>query len=410
MDTKLALNPLPGLPEGITSRTLEVRDLEVHILEAGPRNAPLILLLHGFPELAFSWRNVILPLANLGYHVVAPDSRGYGRTRPRDPSAQRPVEYEDDLRPYRQLNLVHDVVALVFALGHTSVAALIGHDFGSSLTGNCAFVRPDLFRTVVFMSAPYTGPLALPFASDPALRRTADPESKAKPTLPTSPATLIAYAGAMLAQLDPPRKHYMQYFCGPGASAEILRAPQGLHAFLRGYFHAKSGDWDAGADEPHPVAPTPDGLASLPHYYVMPAAASMADVARAHAPTAEEVAGKSSRWLPDADLGVYVEEYARTGFQGGLNWYRGLVAKEEFAEELSLFSGRKIEVPAMYLAGKKDWGVYQLPGTLDNLRKKVCAKMEDEDVVLVEGAGHWMQQEQAEEVVKQIKRFLEKCN
>ena len=407
MSNEAAQKSLPGLPEGVISRTVEVRDLNVHILEAGSRNAPLILLLHGFPELAFSWRRVILPLAALGYHVVAPDARGYGRTTPRDPSARRPVSYDDDLRPYRQLNLVHDVVALVSALGHTSVAALVGHDFGSTLTGNCAFVRPDLFRTVVFMSAPYTGPPALLFATDPALHTDSASEAKTKGQAPVSPAALVAYAGAMLVRLDPPRKHYMQYFCGPSANADILQAPQGLHAFFRGYYHAKSGDWVG--DDPHPIAPTPDGMAVLPHYYVMPAAETMADVARTHAPTAkEEAAGKSDRWLPDADLAVYVGEYGRTGIQGGLNWYRGLVDKEEFSEELSVFSGRKIEVPAMYLAGKRDWGIYQFPGALDKLRSEVCTRMDDEDVVLIEGAGHWVQQEQAGEVVKQIKRFLEK--
>ena len=87
MSHEAAQKPLPGLPEGVMSRTLEVRDLNVHILEAGPRNAPLILLLHGFPELAFSWRRIILPLAALGYPVVALDARGYGRTTPRDLSA-----------------------------------------------------------------------------------------------------------------------------------------------------------------------------------------------------------------------------------------------------------------------------------------------------------------------------------
>ncbi|KAM5534225.1 hypothetical protein V8D89_012132 [Ganoderma adspersum] len=138
-------NPLPGLSKGVISRMLEVQDLNVHILEAGLRDAPLILLLHGFPELAFSWHRLILPLAALRYHVVAPasDARGYGRTTPRDPS--EPVVYDDDLRQYRQLNLGHDIVVhiigliitLISALGHTSVAALVRHDFGSTLTGNC---------------------------------------------------------------------------------------------------------------------------------------------------------------------------------------------------------------------------------------------------------------------------------
>lgn len=394
------------LPDGIASQVLAVRDLEMHYLVAGQRNAPLILLLHGFPELSYSWRNVILPLANLGYRVVAPDLRGYGRTRPRDPTAPgngSQVRYEDDLRPFRMLNLVHDVVALVYALGYTSVASLIGHDFGSSLVGHCAIVRPDLFRTVVMMSAPFTGAPALPFAVD------ASPDADLRALQTTVPpvGVLVLHVDAALGKLEPPRKHYMRYFAGPDANADMLRAPQGLHAFLRSYFHIKSADEAANDPHPLPLPPSPKGIAVLPHYYVMPRDASMADVARAGAPSTQDVETKSSRWLPDESLAVYVRGFGRTGFQGGLNWYRGML-EEAATEELRLFSGVRIDVPTMFLSGKKDWGVYQQPGALKKLQKELCTQMRDEDVVLVEGAGHWVQQEQAEEVVNHIRRFLKK--
>ncbi|TBU46737.1 alpha/beta-hydrolase [Dichomitus squalens] len=378
---------LPGLPEGVISRSLLVRDLDIHILEAGKRDAPLLLLLHGFPELAYSWRKVLVPLANLGYHVVAPDQRGYGCTKPYDasaPGATRLVRFEDDFRPYGMMNLARDVVALVYTLEHKSVAALIGHDFGSLLAGNCVIARPDLFERVVFMSAPYNGP---------------------SPT--SSPAGTIASIMNLLKGAQPPRKHYITYFSGPTANADMLRAPQGLHDFLRAYIHAKSGDWAGSGASPQYIPMTSEGLATLPPYYIMPADETMAEVARKCAPSAEEVKTKSSKWLPESELGVYVSEYARAGFQGGLNWYRSLLS-DELNDELSLFAGRRIEVPAMYIAGMQDWGTFQMPGALDKMQTQTCTKMDDGDVVRIEGAGHWVQQEKPERVVDEIARFLKK--
>ena len=115
------------LPAGIRSRFVPgVNGLRMHILEAGfePAGRPCVLLLHGFPELAYSWRKVMIPLAAAGFHVVAPDQRGYGRTTGWDP------DYDGDLASFRMLNLVRDVLALVSALGQRSVAGVVGHDFG----------------------------------------------------------------------------------------------------------------------------------------------------------------------------------------------------------------------------------------------------------------------------------------
>src|SRR5690242_16639318 len=131
------------LPPGVRSRFIgDINGLRMHVLEAGfdRRDRPLVLLLHGFPEIAYSWRKVMLPLAEAGFHVVAPDQRGYGRTEGWD------ADYDGDLAPFRLLNAVRDALGLAAALGYRALAAVVGHDFGASVAAWCALVRPDLFR------------------------------------------------------------------------------------------------------------------------------------------------------------------------------------------------------------------------------------------------------------------------
>ena len=147
------------LPPGVRSRFVDgVNGLRMHVLEAGYEEGgrPGILLLHGFPELAYSWRNVMVPLAEAGFHVFAPDQRGYGRTTGWD------GDYDGDLASFRRLNIVRDALGLVFALGHQSVAAVVGHDFGSPIAAWCAVIRPDVFQSVALMSAPFSGTPSLP--------------------------------------------------------------------------------------------------------------------------------------------------------------------------------------------------------------------------------------------------------
>src|SRR5262249_35835563 len=136
-----------------------VNGLAVHILESGYETSerPAVLLLHGFPELAYSWRKVMPALAAAGYHVIAPDQRGYGRTTGWDGS------YDADPDPFRILNMVPDALPLVLALGYREAAAVVGHDAGSPVAAWCALVRPDIFRSVVLMSSPFPGAPALPF-------------------------------------------------------------------------------------------------------------------------------------------------------------------------------------------------------------------------------------------------------
>src|ERR1700730_11302047 len=154
-----SLSDIP-LPPGIRSRFVEdINGLRIHVLEAGyeTRGRGCVLLLHGFPELAYSWRKVMPALAAAGYHVIAPDQRGYGRTTGWDDS------FDADPDAFRVLNMVRDAVGLVFALGYRSVAAVVGHDDGSPGAAWSARRRSAVFRSVTMMSSPFAGPPSLPF-------------------------------------------------------------------------------------------------------------------------------------------------------------------------------------------------------------------------------------------------------
>ena len=373
-------DPLP-LPEGIRSRLIEnVNGLTMHVLEAGAEGRPCLLLLHGFPELAFSWRKVMLPLAAAGFHVVAPDQRGYGRTTGWQDG------YDADLMPFRMLNVVKDALALVFALGYRSVSAVIGHDFGSPVAAYCALARPDVFRSVVMMSAPFPGPPSLPFGA-----------ARGAPNAMTAPPNVLED----LAALRRPRKHYHWYYSTREADADMRNAAQGIHAFLRGYYHHKSADWKA--NRPFRLAAwSASELAQLPTYYVMDLARGMAETVAAEMPPADEIA--RCAWLTEAELGVYSAAFARTGFQGGLNWYRCRTAGKPNAD-LGLFSGRTIDQPSCFIAGASDWGVYQKPGDFEDMQARACTHMRG--CHLIEGAGHWVQQERPAEVTALLLGFLD---
>jgi pimeloyl-ACP methyl ester carboxylesterase len=375
--------PLPDipLPSKIRSRFVEnINGLRVHVLEAGFETSgrPCILLLHGFPELAYSWRKVMPQLAAAGYHVIAPDQRGYGRTTGWD------ADYDGDLHLFRLLNLVRDALGLVSAFGYRHVDAVVGHDFGSSVAAWCALVRPDVFRSVALMSAPFAGPPPLPF-------NTADAPAKPKPEDPVH---------RKLAALPRPRKHYQWYYSTREANADMHRAPQGVHDFLRAYYHHKSADWKANA--PYPLQSWSAGeLAKLPTYYVMDFAKDMAATVAEEMPSAIEIAANT--WLPDRELSFYGAEYQRTGFQGGLQWYR-CGTSGEFIPELQTWSGRTIDVPSCFISGKQDWGTYQRPGVFEAMQSTNCTDMIG--CHLVDGAGHWVQQEQPDEVSRLLLQFL----
>jgi pimeloyl-ACP methyl ester carboxylesterase len=379
--------PLPDipLPPGIRPRFVDgINGLRMHVLEAGfeTKGRPCILLLHGFPELAYSWRKVMPRLAAAGYHVIAPDQRGYGRTTGWD------ADYDGDLGSFRLLNLVRDALGLLSAFGYRSVDAVVGHDFGSFVAAWCALVRPDVFRSVVLMSAPFAGPPPLPFG-------TADAAPTPKRDDPVH---------RELAALPRPRKHYQWYYSTREANANMHAARQGVHDFLRAYYHHKSADWKDNA--PYPLkAWTASELAKLPTYYVMDLDKGMAETVAEEMPSPAQIA--ANPWLPGNELAFYSSEYTRIGFQGGLQWYR-CGTSGAFTAELETFSGRSIDVPSCFISGKQDWGTYQRPGVFEAMQTKACTRMLG--CHLVDGAGHWVQQEQPEHVSRLLLAFFKQAS
>lgn len=371
-----ALTSLP-LDDGVRARHADNGNgLRMHWLEAGDvrPGTPTIVLLHGFPELAFSWRHQMLALAQAGFHVVAPDQRGYGRT------TGWTADASGDLRAFRMDNLVRDVVGLVGALGKTSVHAVVGHDFGSHVAAWCALLRPDVFHSLAMLATPFTG-------------------APGGAGMPAERALQVSQAVAGLASLARPRKHYQLYYAGPDADADMREARQGLREFLRGYYHLKSAQ---GADG-LPVA-LPDlsasSLAQLPTYYVMDVGLGMAEtIARSTA--ARPVT--ASRWLSEEALAVYTDEFARTGFQGGLLWYRAATSAP-LQQALQCHAGSTIDVPSCFIAGDSDFGVHMLPGALDAMRREVCTRWVSSRFIA--DAGHWVQQEQPNAVNAALLEFF----
>lgn len=393
------LAPLP-LPPSITSRYVDTspHSLIFHVLESKPQShstsTPVILLIHGFPELAFSWRHIMPLLSSppYNYHAIAFDQRGYGRTHPPESSSPLPQE------SFRPVNLIRDTLHLLSALGVKSIDCLVGHDFGAVTAALCALARPDVFKSLILMSHPTKGAPALPFntVNDPAAAAQA---REPKPDMETA-----------LGQLDRPRKHYKWYYCTPPANEEMTQ-PTGrpLHEFLRGYFHLKSADWGGNYSPaaPHRLAGwTAPELARMPRYYIMDAEGSMRDnVARdmSTPETQTEISRRPfDRWLPDDALQVYADEYGRNSFRGGLNWYR-LQTRPDVLADVELFSGLRLVVPTLFVAGDADWGTWQEPGAVESMEQgrsvdPSCWR----GMRIVPRAGHWVNQEQPQVCVEAI--------
>jgi len=394
------LHPLP-LPPGVTSRFVDTspHGLVFHILESlpsslgqtGGKRANLILLVHGFPEIAYSWRKILPLLAAQGYHAVAFDQRGFGRTFSRTPL---------EASSFRPLNLIKDTLRLVHALGYTSVSCIVGHDFGAVTASLCAVARPDFFQSLVLMSHPTKGPPPLPFGTSPS-------SGPARPPPPPPPDM-----ERDLSQLARPRKHYKWYYCTP-PSNDDMTYPTGapLHTFLRGYFHLKSGDWDGNA--PYKLTSWTAGeLEKMPRYYIMDLTDNMRQAVARDMDVEDGglVMSRSARWLPDAELAIYVSEYSRTTFQGGLNWYR-VQTQPDVASDAQTWSGAVIRVPTVFVAGIRDWGTYQEPGAVEAMEQsKSVQEGCYRGTVLVEGAGHWVTQEQPERCVQEIVKLVKEVS
>ena len=367
------------IPSGIKSRFVEnANGLNMHFLETGfnpDQKQPCILLLHGFPELSYSWRKLMIPLAEAGFHVIAPDQRGYGLT------TGWCSDYDGDLHPFQFTNLVSDVLGLLKALEIQFIHSVIGHDFGSPVAAYCALIRPDIFKSVVLMSAPFAGSSSGLLESNRLHVKEPDIHSQ-------------------LAALVPSKKHYQWYYSRPEANYNMKHCAQGIHDFMRAYYHQKSADWAGNA--PTPLSNwTAEALSHLPTYYIMDADQGMAETVAKEMPSDNEV--RLCKWLTEYELKVYSNTYAQTGFQGGFQWYRCVTSGLNM-HSLKPFAGLTVNQPSLFIAGNKDWGIYQKPGDLEQMQKHSCTNMRG--CHFIEGAGHWVQQEQPDKVIQHLMPFI----
>ncbi len=290
-------------------RRIAANGIELQVLDEG--SGPLVVLCHGFPELAYSWRRQVPALVAAGYRVVVPDMRGYGRS-----SAPEEVE------AYDILSLCGDLVGLLDALGEAT-AVFVGHDWGANVVWQLALLDPPRVRAVAGLSVPFV------------------------PRAPAAPVPIL-------------RRHlgddfYIVWFQQPGVADEALA--RDVRRSL-----TTSRQWTARWAED-------DGTELR-----LPA------------------------WLSEAELAVYVEAFERTGFTGGLNWYRNIDRNWELTAAVAK---RRVEQPALFLTGERDLVRQFMPaeamrGWVSDLRAEV----------IVPGVGHWVQQEAPEAVNAALLEFL----
>jgi pimeloyl-ACP methyl ester carboxylesterase len=306
---------------------IETNGIEMNLAEAG--EGPLVVLCHGFPESWYSWRHQLVALADAGYHVVAPDQRGYGKT-----SAPEAIDQ------YTQLHLVGDVVGLVQALGEEQ-AVIAGHDWGGPVAWNAALWRPDIFRAVIALSVPMS------------------PRGPMRPT-------------QMFKQIFGDNFFYILYFQTPGVAEHELQ--HDVRDSLKRFLFFASGD--AGEREMTMIPNTSfflDMVGDAPE--------------------------KLPAWLTEEDLDFYVGEFERTGFRGGLNWYRNMDRSWELSGP---FQGAQIRQPALFVSGDRDL-IRGNPLWESQMREVV---VDLRDPVILPGIGHWTQQEAPEAVNRAMIEFL----
>ncbi|WP_343601870.1 alpha/beta hydrolase [Mycobacterium sp.] len=306
---------------------IETNGVRLHTVEAGEPGAPVVVLAHGFPELGYSWRRQIPALAAAGYHVLAPDQRGYGRS-------SRPADVAD----YNVADLSADLVGLLDDVA-AERAVLVGHDWGAPTVCATAQLHPDRVAAVVNLSVP--------------------PVPRAQ--VPPTQAFRKIFGEAFF---------YMLYFQEPGvADAELDADPA---TTMRRMMCGLRAGGQAGQQMARPGPqgfierlPEPDGLPD---------------------------------WISQPELDHYIAEFTRTGFTGGLNWYRNLDRNWEImADPVAATIG----VPTLFIGGTDD------PVLAFTRRDRVAEVVSGPyREVMIDGAGHWLQQERADEVNAALVDFL----
>jgi pimeloyl-ACP methyl ester carboxylesterase len=322
-------------------RIVRTNGIDMHVVEQG--TGPIVVLCHGFPESWYSWRHQIAALAAAGYRVVAPDMRGYGCT-------DRPPAIED----YTLFHLIGDLVGLLDALG-CEQAVVAGHDWGAPVAWHAALLRPDRFRAVIGLSVPF-GPRAL-----------------ARPTL-AMPQTDEAV-------------FYQLYFQEPGvAEADLERD---VRFFLRGILLGNSGDGplkQLGLPPPGEVGMIPRNGGVLGRMSTL--------ISRS---------GALPAWLTEQDLDFYAAEFTRTGFRGGLNWYRNIDRNWALRAP---FDGLRLRVPALFMIGELDLTL-SFAGMAELLPNPARYAPDLRGTIRLPGCGHWTQQERPAEVSAAMIAFLD---
>lgn len=319
----------------IRHRVVASNGIRLHIAECG--DGPTVLLIHGFPESWYSWRYQLPALAAAGYHGVALDVRGYGRS-------SKPTTVPD----YRMLKMVGDVVGLVTSFG-TNPVTVVGHDHGAPIAWMSALLRPDLFRGVAGLSVPYAAPGA------------------ATGMRPTQRMRAMALATGS------DKEFYAEYFQEPGRAEAEIEAD--VRQWLLGFYWCASGDVRDGPN----IAIVSRGQ-QMRDKFVYPQT--------------------MPKWLSEAELDVYTREFEYSGFFGPLSRYRN--ADRDW-EDLSGFAGQPITIPALFVGGSRDgptiWGrpaIEKFPETLPELFRSE----------IIDGAGHWIQQEAAPRTNELLIEFL----
>lgn len=313
------------------SRLIKTATLSQQVIEAG--EGPLVILIHGFPELSISWRAQVQALAEAGYRAGAPDMRGYGGT-------MGPERTED----HAILNLVDDMVALVEALGETQ-AVVVGHDWGAPVAWHCALLRPDVFRAVAGLSVPF------------------QPRGQHPPIAAMKAITQRAGLGDL----------YIVRFQNMADQIEFDGDPA---TALRKCFWAYDGSTPAQARSTGFIPPGLSLLQTISDQATLPP------------------------WMSPDLFAEYVEAFTARGFKQPMDWYRCLDlnwSQTAFAQD------RKITVPALFIVGEND-PVRHYAGRHEQTLGDWATDLRG--VHVLPGAGHWLQQERAEEVNRLLLDFL----
>ena len=320
----------------VRERTVRTNGVELVVNEAGRPGDPVVVLSHGFPECAYSWRHQMAPLAEAGYHVLAPDQRGYGHSSaPSDVSAYHADELAQDL-----LGLLDDVGA--------QDAVFVGHDWGALLVWHMARTVPERMRAVVAASVPYT-------------------------PWPAPPTDLFK-------ALSGDRFFYILYFQEVGPAERELEAD--VRETMRTILWAASGDAYRGMPAEQLPAEGTGFLDAMRH---------------AMGPAPEELPA----WLTAHDLDVYVERFTASGFFGPVSWYRNLDADHERTKDID---NSVISMPTAFIGGTKDGVIAGRPEYVEAMQLTLPNYR---GATMIEGAGHWTQQEAPEEFNAALLSFLQ---